>query len=81
MISRPLNWDDLTEFFGGYSDVKFRFIISTLGIAEFTYLDAGGMTWGVMYNYRLLLAEALAAYNAAHPTAPLTDENNQLVTF
>jgi hypothetical protein len=81
MISRPLNWDALYEFFGTYSEVKYRFIISTLGVARFTYGDTDGMSWGVMNNYRLVLVEALARYNAGHPTAPLTDENNQLVTF
>ncbi|MDR2131396.1 MAG: DUF4843 domain-containing protein [Odoribacteraceae bacterium] len=81
MISRPLNWDALTEFFGEYSEIKYRFIISTLGVAEFTYGDTDGMSWGAMNNYRLMLADALARYNAEHPSTPLTDENNQLVTF
>ncbi|MDR0766118.1 MAG: DUF4843 domain-containing protein [Odoribacteraceae bacterium] len=81
MISRPLNWDALIEFFGEYSDVKFRFIISTLGVAEFTYGQANGMSWGVMNNYRLILVEALAAYNAAHPSAPLVDEDLRPITF
>ncbi|MDR2413570.1 MAG: DUF4843 domain-containing protein [Odoribacteraceae bacterium] len=81
MISRPLNWDVLLEFFGDYSNVKFRFIISTLGIAEFTYGQTNGMDWGVMNNYHLVLVEALAAYNAAHPSEPLVDENLHPITF
>ncbi|MDR1274587.1 MAG: DUF4843 domain-containing protein [Odoribacteraceae bacterium] len=81
MISRPINWDDLTEFFGEYSDVKFRFIISTLGVSLFTYGDPDGMSWGMMNNYRLILADALARYNAEHPGNPLADENNQFITF
>ena len=79
MITRPLNWDDLIEFFGQYSEVKYRFIISTLGIAEFPY--GNGMDWGMMNNYRLVLVEALAAYNAAHPSSPLVDENFYPITF
>ncbi|MDR1414543.1 MAG: DUF4843 domain-containing protein [Odoribacteraceae bacterium] len=81
MVSRPINWGDIQEFFGDYSDAKFRFIISTLGIAQFTYGSAEGMSWGQMNNYRLVLAEALARYNAEHPGAPLADENNQFISF
>lgn len=81
MISKPLNWENLTEFFGEYSEIKYRFIISTLGITQFTYGDSGGMSWGEMNNYRLMMITALNAYNEANPSHPLTDENNQLVSF
>ncbi|MDR1273592.1 MAG: DUF4843 domain-containing protein [Odoribacteraceae bacterium] len=81
VISRPINWDALQEFFGEYSDMKFRFIISTLGISQFTYGEPDGMSWGAMNNYRLMLADALVRYNAEHPGEPLADENNQFITF
>jgi hypothetical protein len=78
-LSKPRNWDtQLTEFFGVYSIAKHRFIIDTLGIAEFS---TDTMTWGQLQNYRILCAAALTAYNAAHPGNPLTDENGQLVSF
>jgi len=78
MLSKPRNWDDLTEFFGTFSITKYRFIIDTLAIGEF---DVNTMTWGQLNNYKILLRTALAAYNEAHPGAPLRDENGQLVTF
>jgi hypothetical protein len=78
---KPNNWDNLTEFFKDYSDTKYRFIIDVLQIADFTYGQSNGMTWGEMNNYRLRVIQALQEYNAAHPGNPLTDENNQLVTF
>lgn len=80
-LAKPTNWDEyLYPFFGEYSDTKFRFIITTTGVTEFTYGEDGGMTWGEMYNYALTMANALEEYNATHDT-PMTDENNKLVTF
>lgn len=82
ILSKPKNWDDLSEFFGAtYSDTKYRFIIDTLGFGEFTYLETNGMSWGEMWNYRLILVGALDEYNAAHPGNPLTDENGSIVSF
>lgn len=82
IISRPKNWGDLEEFFGAtYSDTKYRFIINTLGFGSFTYLEPGGMSWGEMWNYRLIVVGALYDYNAAHPGSPLTDESGRPVSF
>ncbi|WP_294081330.1 DUF4843 domain-containing protein [Proteiniphilum sp. UBA5384] len=78
MLSRPRNWDELTEFFGTFSLTKFRFIIDTLGIGEF---DTNTMTWGQLNNYRIVMKNALTTYNEAHPGNPLKDENGQLVNF
>lgn len=77
-LSKPRNWDDLTEFFGLFSLTKFRFIIDTLGIGEF---DTNTMTWGQLNNYRIVMKNALTSYNEAHPGNPMTDENGQLVGF
>lgn len=80
-LAKPTNWDEyLAPFFGEYSEVKYRFIISTTGVTEFTYGQEGGMTWGEMYNYSVTMANALEEYNATHDT-PMTDENGKLVTF
>jgi hypothetical protein len=81
ILMKPINWENLTEFFKDYSDTKYRFIIDVLKIGDFTYGKSNGMTWGEMNNYRLQVIQALQEYNAAHPGNPLTDENNQLVTF
>lgn len=80
-LAKPTNWDEyLASFFGEYSEVKYRFIISTTGVTEFTYGQEGGMTWGEMYNFSVTMANALEEFNATHGT-PLTDENDKLVTF
>ena len=81
ILMKPINWDNLTEFFTNYSDTKYRFIIDVLQIGDFTYGQPSGMTWGQMNYYRLRVIQALQEYNAANPSKPLTDENNQLVTF
>ena len=82
ILSRPSNWADLEEFFGAsYSDTKYRFIIDTVGTGDFTYLQTGGMSWGEMWNYRLLVVTALDEYNKQHPTSPLKDEFGSLVSF
>ncbi len=75
-ITPPANWSVLEEFFGKYSDTKYRFIISTLGISTFPYGEAQEFTWGRMWNYRLTMIEALEAYNndPANPDRPLRDE-------
>ena len=81
-ITRPINWDDLEEFFGEYSETKYRFIITTLGISLFPYGD--GMTWGQMNDYQLRLAAALDAYNADpnNPDTPLKDEETgDIISF
>ena len=81
-IVRPSNWDDLEEFFGVYSEVKYRFIISTLGIATFPY-GQDEFTWGKMWNFRATMIEALEEYNSdpSNPDRPLKDENGGIVSF
>lgn len=78
-ISRPKNWDSLEEFFGTYSDVKYRFMLNNSEPG--TEFSTDTMTWARLNSYRIRFAKALEEYNAAHPGAPLTDENNQLVSF
>ena len=78
-LSKPKNWDtELLEFFGDFSLVKYRFIIDTIGFGEFS---ATSMSWSELTNYKIIMKTALDEYNDAHPGAPLTDENGQLVTF
>lgn len=78
MMSRPTNWASLQEFFGDFSLVKYRFMINTTGVLEFS-VDT--MTWSQLTSYKMQLQTALAEYNAANPLNPLKDENNALVTF
>ncbi len=81
MIEKPVNWDKLQEFFGEYSEVKFRFILEHTGVSEFTYGQENGMNWSQMYNYKTMVQAALVKYNDEHPGKPLVDENNKVVTF
>lgn len=78
ILSEPSNWSDLAEFFGTFSLVKYRFILNTTGVSEF---DTETMSWAQLINYKIMLREALDAYNAANPGNPLRDENGQFVTF
>ncbi len=79
MAVKPSNWSDLEEFFGDYSTVKYRFMLANSdGVTEF---DADTMSWALLQSYRIKFQNALNDYNAAHPGAPLTDENGVLVTF
>lgn len=81
MIEKPSNWDKLEEFFGDYSEVKFRFILENTGVAVFTYGETNGMNWSQMYNYKTMVQAALVKYNDEHPGKPLVDEKDQAVTF
>lgn len=78
-LSKPSNWAELEEFFGQYSDVKYRFMLENCEPG--TSFSADTMTWAQLMSYRIKFQNALNDYNAAHPGSPLTDENGVLVTF
>lgn len=79
VISRPSNWDDLEEFFGTYSNTKYRFMIENAGgISGF---DADTMSWAQLQSYKIKFQNALNDYNDSHPGNPLRDEDGVLVTF
>lgn len=79
VLSRPNNWPSLEEFFGQYSDAKYRFMLENSG--GVTDFNTDTMSWAELTSYRIKFQNALNEYNAAHPGNPLTDENGQLVTF
>lgn len=78
-ISKPKNWNTLEEFFGTFSIAKYRFMLQNS--PKGTEFSTETMSWSLLNSYRIKFAAALEKYNADHPGAPLTDENNQLVTF
>ena len=79
ILSRPNNWSDLEPFFGVYSDVKYRFMLTNSdGAGEFS---TETMSWAQLMSYKIRFQNALNEYNAAHPGNPLTDEYGNLVTF
>ena len=83
-LSQPNMWDATSSryYFGDYSEVKHKFMI-----------DSTGQKWDdefitfIRIDYSLLqywvgrCKNALIKYNNAHPTAPLKDENGELVIF
>lgn len=79
VLSRPNNWPSLEEFFGQYSDAKYRFMLENSG--GVTDFNTDTMSWAELTSYRIKFQNALNEYNAAHPGNPLTDENGQLVSF
>lgn len=78
-LTMPANWPDLEEFFGAYSDTKYRFMLenSTPG----TTFSIDTMSWAMLMSYKIKFQNAVRTYNAAHPGNALTDENGNLVTF
>lgn len=78
-IAKPKNWNTLEEFFGTFSIAKYRFMLQNS--PKGTEFSTETMSWSLLNSYRIKFAAALEKYNADHPGAPLTDENNQLVTF
>ena len=79
ILSKPKNWDRLQQYFGEYSDTKYRFMLANSGGAgEF---DPDVMTWAQLMSFKIRFQNALNEYNAAHPGNPLTDEFGNLVTF
>lgn len=78
ILSKPNNWNELEEFFGSYSDTKYRFMLNNAGVSEFS---TETMSWAELQSYKIKLTNALNEYNQAHPGNPLRDENNQLVNF
>jgi hypothetical protein len=70
----PAYWADLD--FGVFSAEKYKFMVKTLGITDFSYERIG--TDGLL-NFPVTLRNALIAYEAVN--GPLIDENGQRVTF
>lgn len=81
-VSKPLYWDDIKEFFGEYSEEKYRFMLDVLvkkGLS--TDLNpANGLNWADLHNLQIVFANALAEYNATNPK-PLTDKSGNLISF
>lgn len=94
VFSKPGNWDvdaypynKLATYFGSYSNVKFQFITTAIGqppifrVRSSGTPGAGEIDYTTVTYYKNTCKVQLANYNAANPTAPLKDENNNLVTF
>lgn len=83
ILSKPLYWDDISQYFGEYSETKYRFMLQTLTAQgyEASVLDPdSGTNWSDYHNLSIIFANAVDEYNASHAT-PLADENGALITF
>ena len=83
ILTKPLFWDDISQYFGAYSETKYRFMLQTLaaeGYSADVLNPDNGTNWSDYHNLAIVFANAVDAYNASH-TTPLTDENGALITF
>lgn len=83
-LIKPANWDLINVYFGTYSEVKYKFIISVLNRSNFptvtTTYQEGLLTNLQMLDYKNQVKDALNAYNKAN-AVPLTDEFKVVVSF
>ena len=77
----PQNWP--TSYFGAYSENKYRFVIATLGIADFpaeSRYDSGGSSNGAKFTiseiltFQFRLIEAYAEYRKTNPPIYMDDD-------
>lgn len=94
-FSKPANWDadpspyrPLAFLFGTYSEVKFQFITTAIGlppIFKIRYTGAPIPPSEISYTqaqyYQSRAKIELINYNAAHPGAPLRNEYGEVVAF
>lgn len=79
-VIKPSYWNYLQGYFGTYSDVKYKFMISSLGITDFKPTTLGGpITYEQYLIYAGRVKNALDAYEAIN--GPLLDENKLRVVF
>lgn len=79
-LQKPTNWDSyLITFFGPYSNEKFRFIASVLGVSSFSTTGPNAVNFPRMQFYQNTVRNALVEYTTAN--GPLIDENNNPVVI
>ncbi|MDF2850017.1 MULTISPECIES: DUF4843 domain-containing protein [Sphingobacterium] len=76
LLVEPTYWPSVEYNFGTFSQVKFRFMIQSTGLNDFSDEALG---YSGSYNIPVKLRNALAAYEKAN--GPLIDEFGNRVTF
>ncbi|MGN6418293.1 MAG: DUF4843 domain-containing protein [Pseudobacter sp.] len=71
---QPGYWPSVEGVFGAFSQVKLQFMISVLGLSDYS-----GISFDQQLNFPVKLRQALADYEALN--GPLIDENGVRVTF
>lgn len=79
-LIKPSYWLYIQNYFGDYSDVKYRFMIDVLGIADFTPDQLGGLiNYSDFINYGGTMRKELEAYEAKN--GPMLDETGKEISF
>ncbi|QBQ41384.1 DUF4843 domain-containing protein [Sphingobacterium psychroaquaticum] len=74
---KPAYWSRIEYYFGSFSVARLRFMISTLGISDFSVEAIGD--YG-LYNYPVTLRNAMKRY-VEENKGPLIDEFGEIVNF
>lgn len=80
ILTKPTRWIyECQPYFGTYSDVKYKFIIDTLGIWDFPDSGDNAIPESQMYYYQDKMKSALAEWEKEN--GPMYDEKGNKVTF
>lgn len=80
ILTRPARWVyECQPYFGVYSQVKYRFIIDTLGIWNFPDSGENAIPRAQMYFYQDKMKSALAKWTQEN--GPMRDENGNVISF
>lgn len=75
-LIKPSYWSSIQGYFGEYSDVKYKFMIDTLGFSDFS---SATITFSEYYALKATMTTALQKYVATN--GPLVDESGKTVSF
>lgn len=79
-LIKPDYWRFIQNYFGEYSDVKYKFMIDVIGISDFLPdLNGGTIVYSDFINYSGQMRKALDEYEAIH--GPMLDETGKEVSF
>lgn len=79
-LIQPDYWKYIANYFGDYSNVKYRFMIDVCGFSDFKPDSIGGtLSYSDFLNYNVKLKNALKIYEDAN--GPLLDETGQQISF
>ena len=79
-LIKPDYWLYIANYFGDYSNVKYRFMIDVCGFSDFKPDSIGGtLSYSDFLNLNVRLKNALREYNILN--GPLLDETGQEISF
>lgn len=79
-LIKPDYWIYIANYFGDYSNVKYRFMIDVCGFSDFRPDSIGGLlSYSDFLNYNVKLKNALREYTNIN--GPMLDENGTEISF